>query len=85
MKAPQEAKITAENTIDFIDEALIYFNHHIVNGKIVQISNRNCINVVQAVEDFLRTGKINPATVSEGQKLRVITNKYGGTFLTLKI
>ncbi|WP_288459546.1 hypothetical protein [uncultured Chryseobacterium sp.] len=88
-KALQEAMdkgiITAENAMDYLDEALIYFNHHIVNGKIVQISNRNCINVVQAVEDFLRTGKINPATVSEAQKLRAITNKYGGTFLTLKI
>lgn len=55
LKALQETKITSENAMDYLDDALIYFNHHILNGKIVQVSNKNCVNVVQAMEDFLRT------------------------------
>lgn len=85
LEALIKADITPETARDYLEDALIYFNHHVLNKKIVQISNRNCINVVQAVEDFLRTGKINLAPTSEAQKLRVITNKYGGVFLTLKI
>lgn len=85
LKALQEADITSENAMDYLNDALIYFNHHIVNGKIVQISDRNCVNVVQAVEDFLRTGKIDPAKVSEAQDLEVITDKYGGYFLSVEM
>lgn len=85
LKKLQKANIIPENTMKYLDEALIYFNHRVVNGIVVQIADSNCVNVVQAVEDFLRTGKIIVAKVSEAQKLRVITNKYGGTFLTLKL
>ena len=85
LEALLKTDITPENAMDYFQNALIYFNHHVVDGKIVQVSNRNCINVVQAVEDFFRTGIINTAAASDSQKLRVITNKYGGDFLTLKI
>ena len=85
LEALLKTDITPENAMDYFQNALIYFNHHVVDGKIVQVSNRNCINVVQAVEDFFRTGIINAATASDSQKLRVITNKYGGDFLTLNI
>ncbi|OBW39513.1 hypothetical protein AB670_04149 [Chryseobacterium sp. MOF25P] len=78
-------KITPENAMKYLDQALIYFNHHVVNGIVVQIADRNCVNVVQAVEDFLRTGKIIAAKSSEAQELIVLSNKYGGTFLTVKI
>ncbi|MGE6394576.1 hypothetical protein [Chryseobacterium scophthalmum] len=78
-------KITPENAMKYLDQALIYFNHHVVNGIVVQIADRNCVNVVQAVEDFLRTGKIIVAKSSEAQELIVLSNKYGGTFLTVKI
>ncbi|WP_431612210.1 hypothetical protein [Chryseobacterium sp. 'Rf worker isolate 10'] len=85
LEALIKAEITPETAIDYLNDALIYFNHHVVDKKVVQISNRNCINVVQAIEDFLRTGKINVASTSEAQKLKVLTDKYGGYFLTLKI
>ncbi|WP_288459557.1 hypothetical protein [uncultured Chryseobacterium sp.] len=87
MKAPQEAKITAENTIDFIDEARIYFNHIIAldangNKVVVQIASNNCVEVVKVVEEFFRTGKINTAAVSEAQDYLIdlggwFQNKYG--------
>ena len=76
------AKIKPEEALDYLDEALIYFNHHIVEGKIVQISNTNCINVVQSVEDFLRTGKITKAISSKPQGYFTLAEKYKGTFLT---
>lgn len=74
LKKLQKANITPENAMKYLDEALIYFNHRVVNGIVVQIADSNCVNIVQAVEDFLRTGKIIVAKVSEAQKLRVITN-----------
>ncbi|WP_131327837.1 hypothetical protein [Chryseobacterium vrystaatense] len=87
LKALQEADITAENAIDFFNEARIYFNHKVVlneKGKkvVVQIASHNCVEVVKVVEDFFRTGKINTAAVSEAQDYLVdlslwFQNKYG--------
>ncbi|MBB4806735.1 hypothetical protein HNP38_002031 [Chryseobacterium defluvii] len=79
------SKIKPEKALEHLDEAMIYFNHHIVDGKIVQISDRNCVNVVQMVEDFLRTGKISVAKVSKAQEVPILMDKYGGHFLTVKL
>lgn len=90
-KALQEAiiegKITAENAIDFIDEARIYFNHKvIINAKgekeIAQIGSNNCVEVVKVVEEFFRTGKINTASFSEAQQYRELEKFYNGRFDT---
>jgi hypothetical protein len=80
-----DAKITRETAIDYLDDVLIYINHHVVNDKVVQISNRNCVNVVDAVEHFLRTGEIITASASGAQKSFVLANKYQGVFLTIKL
>jgi hypothetical protein len=90
LKALQESDITAENAIDFIDEARIYFNHKIIiNAKgekeIVQIGNDNCVEVVKVVEEFFRTGKINTATFSEAQQYRELEKLYNGRFDTYKL
>lgn len=82
-----EGKITAENAIDFIDEARIYFNHKvIINAKgekeIAQIGSNNCVEVVKVVEEFFRTGKINTASFSEAQQYRELEKFYNGRFDT---
>lgn len=76
------SKINAEEALEHLDEALIYFNHHIIDGKIVQISDRNCLNVVQVVDEFLKSGKINIAKSSEAQSYHVLEEIYGSKFLT---
>ena len=76
------SNINAEEALEHLDEALIYFNHHIIDGKIVQISDRNCLNVVQFVDDFLKTGKINIAKASEAQSYHILEEIYGSKFLT---
>ncbi|MCU7617718.1 hypothetical protein NZ698_10960 [Chryseobacterium sp. PBS4-4] len=85
--ALQETKITAENAIDFIDDARIYFNHKIMlndQGKkyIVKIADHNCVEVVKVIDIFFKTGKINTAAVSEGQDMWIglslwFQNQYG--------
>ncbi|REC48302.1 hypothetical protein [Chryseobacterium pennipullorum] len=87
LKALQESNITAENAIDFFNEARIYFNHKIAlneEGKkiVVQIASHNCVEVVKVVEEFFRTGNINNAAVSEAQDYLVdlslwFQNNYG--------
>ncbi|KFE98572.1 hypothetical protein IX39_14150 [Chryseobacterium formosense] len=83
-KALQEAiiegKITAENALDYIYEVLPYFNHHVVNGKVVMISNTNCVNVVKKVVEYLKTGKISSALHSEGQEVELLEEIYGSKF-----
>ena len=76
------SKISPEKALEHLDDALIYFNHHIVDGKIVQISDRNCVNVVQAVEDFLKTGKISIAKSSDAQSYHLLEKIYNSNFLT---
>ncbi|WP_213277321.1 hypothetical protein [Chryseobacterium indologenes] len=87
LKALQESNITAENAIDFFNEARIYFNHKIAlneEGKkiVVQIASHNCVEVVKVVEEFFRTGNIHTAAVSEAQDYLVdlslwFQNNYG--------
>lgn len=78
--------ITAENAIDFIDEARIYFNHIIrINAQgekeVVQIAMDNCVEVVKVVEEFFRTGKINTAAFSEAQQYRELAKLYDRTII----
>lgn len=89
-EAIAEGKITAENAIDFIDEARIYFNHKVIinaNGEkeIVQIGSDNCVEVVKVVEEFFRTGKINTAIFSEAQQYRELEKFYNGRFDTYEL
>jgi hypothetical protein len=85
-EAIQEGKITAENAIDFFDEARIYFNHKIIvnsqgNKLVVQIADHNCVEVVKVVDEFFKTGKINSASFSQAQDMWIdlsvwFQNKY---------
>ncbi|WP_160138031.1 hypothetical protein [Chryseobacterium sp. c4a] len=86
----EEAKITGENAIDFIDEARIYFNHKVIvnaEGKkeIVQIARNNCVEVVKVIEEFFRTGKINNAAFSKAQDYFVLEALYGDSFRTYEL
>ena len=81
-KALQKANITAKNAINYIYDALPYFNHHVINGKIVQISDRNCVEVVKVLDEFLKTGKIRTAPASKAQDYFVLENLYGKSFLS---
>ncbi|MEC4004909.1 hypothetical protein OX283_009600 [Flavobacterium sp. SUN052] len=79
------SKIKSSEALNYLDEALIYFNHHVVNGKIVQIGDENCVNVVEVVEDFLKTGKLNVAKYSTFQEITKLENIYNNKFLTMSI
>lgn len=83
-KALQEAivegKITSENAIDYIYEVLPYFNHHVVNGEVVMISNTNCVNVVKNVIEYLTTGELKTALPSEGQEVDLLEQIYNNKF-----
>lgn len=81
-KALQKANITAKNAMKYLDKTMIYFNHHIVNGKIVQISDRNCVEVVKVLDEFLKTGKISKAPVSKAQDYFVLEKVYAKSFLS---
>ncbi|WP_312341249.1 hypothetical protein [Chryseobacterium binzhouense] len=81
-KALQKANITAKNAMKYLDKTMIYFNHHIVNGKIVQISDRNCVEVVKVLDEFLKTGKISKAPVSKAQNYFVLEKVYAKSFLS---
>ncbi|GAB0155002.1 hypothetical protein CHRYSEOSP005_02620 [Chryseobacterium sp. Alg-005] len=70
------SKIKPEEALEYLDDAMIYFNHHIVDGKIVQASNTNCVNVVQKVDEFLKTGKISKAAASGAQEYYVLEKLY---------
>lgn len=82
--------LTAENAIDFIDEARIYFNHIIkINAQgekeVVQIASHNCVEVVKVVEEFFRTGKIKPAAFSKAQDYYVLEELYNRPFITYNL
>ncbi|MFK7747264.1 MAG: hypothetical protein AB8B65_02620 [Kordia sp.] len=81
-------KITGENALQYLDDALPHFNHEVVekvvNGKtekvVVQIGKKNCVSVVEVVEKFLRTGEITKAKRVKRLKIRLLEKEYGGTF-----
>lgn len=70
------SKIKPEEAIDYLDIALKHFNHTVVNGQIRRVSNTNCINVVQVVEEYFRTGVITLAKHSKPQNKSVLYVKY---------
>ncbi|TDP60089.1 hypothetical protein [Flavobacterium dankookense] len=79
------SKIKPKEALEHLDEALIYFNHHVVDGKILQVSNTNCVNVVESVEGFLKTGKIVLAKPSRIQYIKKLEDIYKNTFLSMGI
>lgn len=78
-------KIPPNKILDYLDEALPHFNHYVKNGKVVQISDTNCVNVVQNVDEFLKTGKITKTIHSKAQNIFNLEKIYNKSFLTYKI
>jgi hypothetical protein len=76
--------IKPEEALKYLDEALVHFNHEVVDGVVVQIGNENCAIVVQMVEEYLRTGKINKAIPSQSWDYSVLENVYNKTGLYLQ-
>jgi hypothetical protein len=75
--------IKPEEALKYLDEALVHFNHEVVDGVVVQISDTNCAVVVQRVEEYLKTGKIRKAEASDSWKLLKLEDIYDKTFLTI--
>jgi len=78
-------KIKPEEALKYLDDALEHFNHEVIDNVVVQISNTNCINVVQKVDKFLETGTISKASSSGYKSISELEDIYGKTFLTYKI
>lgn len=74
------SRVTQKDAYDNIYDALKYFNRKVEGNRIIQISDTNCVNVVQVVDEYLKTGKIRLANHSKPQTIDVLTNKYGGDF-----
>jgi len=74
--------IKPEQAFEHLDEAMKYFNHHVFEGRIRQISDTNCVNVVEAVEEFLKTGKIKTVKPSGYQDVSKLEGIYSGEFRT---
>lgn len=85
LKVLEETTINAENAIDYIYDVLPYFNHHIVNGEVVMISDSNCVNVVQKVVEYLETGNFSAALHSKGQNVNVLEEVYNSSFVPTTI
>lgn len=80
LKVLTETKINAENAIDYIYDVLPYFNNHIINDKVVMISDSNCVNVVQKVIEYLKTGNISQALHSDGQHVEILEQIFKNNF-----
>lgn len=79
------SKIRPRDAFKHLDEAIIYFNHHVIDGKILQIGDKNCVNVVECVEEFLKTGKIRSAKPSKVQNIEKLQKIFKNDFLTQSI
>ncbi|WP_375605590.1 hypothetical protein [Flavobacterium davisii] len=77
--------ITAENAMDYLDEVLIHLNHYVKDGKVIKVGDNNCVEVVQVVDHYLKTGQIVLAKYSEYQDIAVLEKIYDQTFLTYKL
>ncbi|MAX71391.1 MAG: hypothetical protein CMC76_09875 [Flavobacteriaceae bacterium] len=71
-------KITEENAIDYLEEAMPYFNHKVVDGEVIQVDYRNCGNTVEVINEFLKGEKIRVAEPSALQGLEKVASKFGG-------
>jgi len=80
LKVLEETEINAENAIDYIYDVLPYFNHYILNNEIVMVSDSNCVNVVQKVIEYLKTGNISQALHSDGQDVEVLEQIFENSF-----
>jgi hypothetical protein len=72
------SKIKIVNSIDYIKDAMPYFNHKAIGDEVIQISKLNCGNTVESVVNFLKTGKIKLAEPSLMQGLEGVATKFGG-------
>jgi hypothetical protein len=77
--------IRPEEALKYLDEALVHFNHEVVDGVVVQISDTNCAVVVQTVDDYLKTGKISKAEASKAWDLVDLENVYDKASLSISI
>jgi hypothetical protein len=75
--------IKPEEALKYLDDALIHFNHKVIDGVVVQIGDKNCAVVVQMVEDYLQTGKIKKAIPSKTWNYKDLENVYDKTGLRL--
>lgn len=74
-------ELTNDNAIDYIELAIKHFNFKVEGNSIIQISRTNCVNIVQVVEDFFKTGKIILAEHSEVQEIFKLAEIYKNKFL----
>jgi hypothetical protein len=77
--------ILPDEALQYLDEALVHFNHEVIDGVVVQISDTNCLNVVQKVIDFLLTGKISKAPHSNIRPVTELEDIYNKTFLSISV
>ena len=80
--AKRLSKIKPHQALEYLDEALPHFNHYVKDGKVFQVSNSNCVDVVEKVEEYLRTGKIIKAKHSDVQVIYSLGTKYNNKFLS---
>ncbi len=72
--------ITGKSALQYLDEALVHFNHYVVDDVVFKIGDENCFSVAQVVDDYLKTGKITkakPITLTDIDDLPKI---YGGNY-----
>ena len=81
----ESLNITAKTAMQYLDEALVHFNYQVIDDLVIQIGDKNCVYVVEAVEEYLRTGKIIKVIPSDVQSIYSLASKYKGTFLTKTI
>lgn len=83
--AKRLSNLKPEDALDNIMYALPHFNHSIVKGNVTRYIGDNCVNVVQVVEGFLRTGKIERAKPSKVQFIESLEDIYKETFLSYSL
>ncbi|KFF22237.1 hypothetical protein [Chryseobacterium sp. JM1] len=74
------SKIESGEAFKHLYEVLPLLNKKIItfDGKevLVEVSNTHCVNMVIAVDEYLRTGKISLALPSGNQKIEVLSDFY---------
>ncbi|MFP3595857.1 hypothetical protein [Chryseobacterium sp. SIMBA_029] len=83
------SKIESGEALDNIYEVLPLLNKKITleDGKeiLVKVSETHCVNMVIAVDEYLRTGKITTALPSDVQNIFELEKIFGGPFLSMGI
>lgn len=74
------SKIKSGDAFKHLYDVLPLFNKKIimVSGKeiLVEVSNTHCVNMVLAVDEYLKTGKISIALPSDTQEIKIISDFY---------